>query len=212
MKHIFWLLLLPMISFSQTAEDVALKTEKALHSLRSLQANFEHIYYSSTISTPLIEKGEFYLKKPDLMKWEYKEPEKRIYLLKGAFFVEYIPEENQIIEYDLSKEGHESEILLLLSGQKGLLDNYSVEFSPFPTKNKKSSHLKLTSKQEDEDSFILLEINKKNWLIQKAVFFDWAGNKTEFHFSRIKINVPFDKSTFELNAPPGVEIINKKTD
>ena len=210
MKHITGLLVLLLFSFSQTAEDIALKVEAKLRSLQSIQANFEHNYFSSSISTPLKEKGKFYYKKPDLMKWEYKEPEKRIYLLKGGFFFEYILEDKQIIQYDLSKEGYEPEILFLLSGKKKIVDNYSLEFSPFPTEHPKAFQLKLTPNREVDYSFILLEINEKSWLIQKAIFFDWAGNKQEFHFERIRANKPRARDLFELKAPPGVEIIKNR--
>lgn len=211
MKHIAWLFLFSLLSFPYTAEDIALRTETKLRSLRSIQAKFEQVYYSSTVSTPLREKGNFYFKKPGLMKWEYKDPEERTYLFKEGFILEYIPEDNQIIKYDLSREEHESEILSILSGQKGIVDNYSVEFSPFPTKNSKALQLKLTPKQEDTDTFILLEIDEKTWLIQKAIFFDWAGNKMEYSFSKIKTNVRFAKDVFELKVPPGVEIIENQT-
>lgn len=210
MKHITGLLVLLLFSFSQTPEDIALKVEAKLRSLQSIQANFKHNYFSSSISTPLKEKGKFYYKKPDLMKWEYKEPEKRIYLLKGGFFFEYIPEDKQIIKYDLSKEGYEPEILFLLSGKKKISDNYSLEFSPFPTEHPKAFQLKLTPNREADYSFILLEINEKSWLIQKAIFFDWAGNKQEFHFERIRVNKPLARDLFELKAPPGVEIIKNR--
>jgi outer membrane lipoprotein-sorting protein len=67
----------------------------------------------------------------------------------------------------------------------------------------------LTPREEDEYSFILLEIDEKSWLIRKAIFLDWAGNKTEFRFSRIRANVRVPLSFFELNVPPDVEIIEK---
>jgi len=212
MRRVLWLLIISLFSFSITAEDVALRTEKTIYSLRSIQAKFEQTYYSSTVSTPLKERGDFHFKKPALMKWEYKDPEKKIYLLKDGFFWEYIPEEKRLTIYDLSKEEHESEILSLLSGQRGIMDNYMVEFSPFPTENSKSYQLKLTPKQGDADTFILLEIDERSWLIQKAIFFDWAGNKTEYKFSRMKTNLPLPENLFELKVPPDVEIIEHKTD
>ena len=210
MKRFGWLLLFPLLIFSQTAEDVAQKTEAKIRSYQSLQANFEQTYYSSTISTPLKEKGKFYFKKPGLMKWEYTEPEEKFFLVKDDLFWDYNREENQLIKYDLTKEGYEPEILSLLSGQIRILDNYSVEYNPFPTENTKAFQIKLTPKEEDPDTFILLEINEKNWLIQKAIFFDWAGNKTEYHFIQTKINITLSKDTFELKVPPDVEIIENR--
>ena len=210
MSFLASLLLLSSLITSYTAGDVALKTEEKIRSLHSIQANFEQVYYSSTVSMPLKEKGNFNFQKPDLMRWEYKDPEEKTYLLKEGIFWEYIPEENQATKYDLAREGYESDILALLSGQKGILDNYQVEFSPFPTENKSAYQLKLTPRKEEEESFILLEINEKNFLIQKAIFFDWAGNKTEYIFSSIKTNVKFAHDFFELRLPPDVEIIEHR--
>lgn len=204
------LLLFSLLTTPFTAEEVALKSENKIRLLHSFQAQFEQTFYSSTVSTPLKERGHLHFKNPDLMRWEYEDPEKKTYILKKGIFWEYIPEENQVTKYDFEREGYESDILSLLSGKRGILDNYHVEFSPFPTKNPRSFQLKLTPREEEEDSFILLEIDEKTWLIQKAIFFDWAANKTEYIFSRIKTNVTYGEDFFELKLPPDVEIIEHR--
>ncbi|NIM91892.1 MAG: hypothetical protein GTO17_13200 [Candidatus Aminicenantes bacterium] len=209
MKQIPWLLILSLFLFSLTPEEVAMRTEKRLVSLKSIKADFEQIYYSVSVTTPLKEKGKFTFKKPDLMKWEYREPEEKIFLYKKGSFLFYIPEDNQLIKSSLGEENHESEILSLLSGQKTFQNHYLIELSPFPTESASSYQLKLTPREEDEYSFILMEIDEKSWLITKAIFFDWAGNKTEFRFSRIRTNVNVPLSFFELKVPPDVEIIER---
>ena len=209
MKKIALLLIMAAIAFAQTqtAEDVAQKTETQLRSYQTLQAEFEHLYYSSAVATPLRETGTCYFQKPGLMKWHYKKPEEKIYLLKDSIIESYFPEDNQLLRSSYAKED-EPNILLLLSGKQGLLENYTAEFSPFPTENTDVLQIKLTPKGEDEETFILLEIGTKTWMIQKAVFFDWAGNKSEFHFNRIRLNTSLSKKTFELNVPKGTEIIS----
>lgn len=207
MKYAAWLVLLSLLYYPNTAEDVALNAERKLHSLQSIQANFDQIYYSSSISTPLREKGEFYFKKPELMKWVYKDPEEKYFLYKDGVFLWYVPEDKELIRGALSKEQHEAEILSILSGQKRLSDAYGIEFSSFPSERPEAWQLKLTSKEEGEYSYILLEIDKKTWLIQRAIFFDWTGNKTEYKFTKIRTNVRLAKDVFELKVPPDVEII-----
>ncbi len=209
MKRFVWIVLLSLFSFSQTGEDVALRLEKSLRSVQSLEAAFEHIYYSAMISTPLSEKGKLYFQKPDQMRWEYTEPENNIYIYKGDRYQFYFPEDNQLMRGSLIEESHETEILDILTGKKTLLEFYTSELSPFPTEKSQNAQIKLTPKQEGDDSFILLEIDKKRWLIQKAVFFDWEGNKTEFQFSQIKINTHLPKNIFELKLPADVEIIER---
>lgn len=206
MKYIPWVLLLSIFLFPYTAEDVALRLEKKLLSLNSIKANFNHFYYSKSLTTPLREKGKFYFKKTGLMKWIYQEPEEKIFLYKEGKFEFYDIENNQLYRGSLSEE-NASEILDLLSGNIRLQANYHVEFSQFPSDEAHTFQVKLTPRKEDEYSSILLEIDKKTWLIRKAIFFDWIGNKTEFHFSQIKTNVPLPQNIFELKTPPDVEII-----
>jgi len=202
-----WILLLSLFLFPLTAEDVALKAEKKLLALKSIKADFEQIYYSISVSTPLREKGKFYFQKPDSMKWVYQKPEEKIFLYKKGKFLFYVPEDNQLTRGLLSGENHESEILELFSGKKVLRDNYHIEFSPFPSEKNHAFQLKLTPKEESEYSFILLEIDEKTWLIGKAILFDWTGNRTEYRFSQIKTNVRLPQNIFELKVPPDVEII-----
>ncbi len=209
MKRLVWLFWLPLFCFSQTADDVALRLERSLRSIQTLEAAFEHIYYSAVVSTPLEEKGKVYFQKPDLMRWEYLEPENNIYLYKGDKYQWYFVEDNQLMRGSLSDEGQESEILYILTGKKNLLDYYFVEWNPSPSGNLSQNQIKLTPKQEDDESHLLLEIDEKNWLIQTIIFIDWEGNKTEFRFSQQKVNVPLPKNVFELKFPPDVEIIQR---
>jgi len=209
MKRICLILLLSLFSFAQTAEDVASQLEKTLYSTQTFEARFEHNFYSAVISTPLKEKGKFYFRKPDSMRWEYTDPEHNIYLFEGDKYQWYFAEDNQLMRGFISDEGHESEILHLLTGQKNLLDFYSTSFSPFPTDNPQNAQIKLTPKQEDNGSYLLLELDKKKWLIHKIIFMDWEGNKTEFQFSRIKVNASLPKNIFELKLPTDVEIIER---
>ena len=207
MAAIICLILFISLGLGQTAEEIAVNTEARLRSFQTLQANFEQLYFSSAISTPLQERGKVYLKKPGWMKWEYQDPEEKIFLLKDKLYQAYYPEDNQLVLSTLSDENNEAEILSLLSGRRPLLEHYAVELSSFPTENSNVHQLKLTPLGEEADTFILLEIDAKTWLIQKAIFFDWAGNKQEFRFSQMETNVPLPKNIFELEVPPDVEII-----
>ncbi len=209
MKHICLTLFISLFAFAQTAEDVASQLERTLYSTQTLEARFEHHFYSAVVSTPLKEKGKLYFQKPDSMRWEYTDPEHNIYLFQGEKYQWYFAEDNQLMRGLISEEGHESEILYLLTGQKNLLDFYSISFSPFPTDNPQNAQIKFTPKQEDDGSYLLLELDKKRWLIHKIIFMDWEGNKTEFQFSRIKVNASLPKNIFELKLPSDVEIIER---
>ncbi|MDH7511399.1 MAG: outer membrane lipoprotein carrier protein LolA [Clostridiales bacterium] len=189
-------------------QQVAQNIEKRLASLRSLQADFEQAYFSSSISTPLKEKGKVYFQKPDLMRWEYLEPEEYVYLYKKGLSLAYFPEDNQLFRRVLTPEEKESELFTLLLGQASLEASYTVEPASFPSEKKDPLQIKLVPKQGGNISYILLEADEKTWLVQKFILFDSAGNKQEFHFSRIRPNPRLPANIFELDIPPDCEIID----
>ncbi len=192
----------------ESPQDIVAKVEQRLAALQSFQADFEQAYYATTISNPLKERGRVYLKKPDLVRWEYKDPEEKVIVFKAGLLLTFIPEDNQLYRQQLAKEQYETEILAVLAGQGHLVDNYVIEPSPFPGEGVHVSQLKLIPKEEGEYTHILLEIDKRTWFLRKAIFFDWAGNKNEFSFSKIRTNARLPDGLFEIKVPPDCEIID----
>lgn len=194
-------------AFGLTPREAASRIEARLHAARSLRSEYEHLYYSMTASEPLREKGRLLFQKPDRMRWDSREPEAQTFLTKDGLILFYIPGEKQLIRSRASGDRSELEILSLLSGQKSLTDAYLVDESPFPTDAANAVQIRLTPKVEGEFTYILLETDAATWLIRKAVFFDWAGNKQEFRFSRIEVDPRLSPDLFDLKVPPGTEII-----
>ena len=190
-----------------TPREAASRIEAKLLAANSLRSEYEHLYYSMTASEPLSEKGRLLFQKPDRMRWDSREPEAQTFLYKDGIILFYLPEEKQLIRSRASADRSELEILALLSGRKGLTDAYEVDESPFPTEAKNAVQVRLTPKAEGEFTYILLETDSVTWLIRKAIFFDWAGNKQEFRFSRIEVNPRLAPGLFDLEVPPGTEVI-----
>jgi outer membrane lipoprotein-sorting protein len=207
MKRFTLIFFLALLCFSQTPETVIQKAEETLASLNTFQADFEQILHSSSVATPLKEKGIIRFKKPDSMKWEYREPERKIFLTENGIYQFYIPDDNQLYRGSINREGHEGEILFILSGQRKINKSYVIEPLSFPTDGKNVDQFKLTPKSEEDYSHLFLEIQSRTGLIRKIIFFDWAGNKQEISFKRIKTNLRLPKDSFELEIPSDVEII-----
>ncbi|MCD6517117.1 MAG: outer membrane lipoprotein carrier protein LolA [Candidatus Aminicenantes bacterium] len=206
MKCVVFYLILSLSGFSQNAADIASRTEQKLRSLISFQAEFKQVYYSSSVSTPLTEYGTVYYKRPGLMKWAYTEPEEKTVLLTENKIQYYFPEDNQLLIQDTTDEEQSNNIMSLLTGKTHILQDYDAETAEEDAAGS-NYHIKLIPKYNDIENFILLDIDKKSLFIIKATFFDWAGNKQEFIFSRIQINRDMPDRTFDLIVPEDVEII-----
>jgi outer membrane lipoprotein carrier protein len=211
-KHVpvFFLAVTIAVSASAaiTAEEAAANLEKALGALRTFQAKFEQLYYSVSVSDTLHESGEVLFQKPDLMRWEYKDPQKKVFLYKDGVIQMYLAEENQLTRSRVSKEAIESDILGIFLGHRSFHEIYVIEDTHFPTDTAHVRQIKLTPRTEGDYSHILLEIDEATWLLRRAVFLEWAGNKREFIFSRFRVNAGLPGRTFELKVPPDCEIID----
>jgi outer membrane lipoprotein carrier protein len=193
-----------------TPQQAVRNLENAFASLRSLEADFRQDYLSSTIATPLQESGRFYFQKPDRMRWEYREPEPHVFVVKDGRVWDYVPEDNQLIRTALSPEQKNSAVFSLLTGRARIEDDYQIEPAEFPSDRKSAVQVKLIPRQEGEFTHILLEIDTGTWLIDRIVTLDWAGSKQEFVFRRVKINPGLPEATFEVKVPAGTEIIEDR--
>ncbi len=191
-----------------TPEEAVANLEKALRAVGTLQAKFEQLQYSMSVSTPLREKGEFFLQRPDRMRWEYRDPQDKVFLYKDGLLEMYLPEEKQLTRSRVPRETLETDIFGIFLGVMSFRDAYVIEDSPFPTDASRVRQVKLTPRTEGDYSHILLEIDERTWLLRRAIFLEWAGNKREFIFSQVRTGVRLPARIFELKVPPDCEIID----
>jgi len=191
-----------------SAEQAVGNLERALKAATTLQARFEQLYYSMSISEPLREKGQLFLEKPDRMRWDYKDPQDKVFLYNEGVLETYLADEKQLTRSPVSEEALKSDIFGIFLGTVSFRDAYVIEDSPFPTDATRVRQVKLTPKTEGDYSHILLEIDETTWLPRRVIFLEWAGSKREFVFSRIRTGGRIPARTFVLKVPPGTEIID----
>ncbi len=194
------------------AAATARRLEAAVKSIRTLRADFQQLYYAASVTEPIVESGELFLRKPDLMRWEYRKPEKKVFLAAAGRFEMYLAADNQLVRSAIPPEAYDSDIIGILIGSRSLLDTYRIEDVSFPTNSIDIRQIKLTPLKETEFSHILLEVDDRTGLLVRAIMVEWAGNKREYRFTRLKPNAELPGGIFELKPPPGCEIIEDHGD
>jgi len=204
----FYLFLILCSSFQEPSElTIISNLEKRLQSIETLEADFVHSYLPAYQSKGIEEKGHLYLQRPDRMRWDYQEPERKSFLLKGNVLLSYFYEDKQLVRQPLEEEVIKESVLGLLAGKTGLLELYSAEIIARERKTQRVT-LKLEPLEKQEISSLLLEIDMSRWLIVRMAFFEATGVRQEFLFSRYKINPHLPANTFDIPVPPDWEIID----
>lgn len=200
---LIWLQLLIIIS---PENPILINLEKRLQAIQTLETDFVQIFQSPTLGQEIKERGHLYLRRPDQMRWDYREPERKSFLLQGKTLLVYFYEDKQVIRQSIDEKEIKETILGLLSGKFSLQDLYILEKISEATDGR-SITLELKPHQTQEIDRLYLEVDKRQWLIRRIIFFESTGARQEFLFSNLKLNPPLASKIFEIPIPPDWEII-----
>ena len=168
-----------------------------------LVARFSQSYRSGILGREITERGVVSIKRPGRMRWEYKDPERKLFISDGRTFYFYVPADRQVI---LSEQDQQRSLAArLLSGKDGLGDEFAVSLDE-PLEDG-VVRLKLVPRHEQADverAFVDVELSGR---IRSILLDDLQGNRTRFRFDELRENVGLKDSLFRFEIPKGVEVI-----
>ncbi len=171
----------------------------------TLIARFEQVD-SSGMTEGYIQKGEVSLKEPGKMRWDYREPQERMFLSDGKVLWMWTPALKQVIRHGSLDPKAAARIFDFLHGLSNVKEDYRVSLEA----GSKESHVLVLQPITPEVPFarVTLSFHRTTLDIQKAVMVDALGNISTTTFSDVKLGVPLDDSRFRFVPPPGVEVID----
>jgi outer membrane lipoprotein carrier protein len=206
-----WFLILFILFYSVPASaDDSLKLlmermQKRYETLGSLKANFTQTYESSRFSDQMVEKGIVYLRKGGLMRWEYNDPEDKIFVSDGVFYYYYVPEDKQVIKVPADQKTDQRSPTLFLAGRGDFLRDFRAEWAD-PRKG--SNQVKLTPiKPQPDFRYLLVDVDPAKGLILRLQVVDAFENRTDYRFQNIEENPRLPEQYFAFKAPPGTDVI-----
>lgn len=194
---------------SVSLEDYIHAFESSYHEVNTLRADFTQTYTSG--ARVRVESGTVSLAKGGRMRWDYREPEAKLFVSDGKEMSLYIPAEKQLSRSGVkATEDFRTPLGVLLS-RLSLRKVFSrVEFADQapPQAEVGNRVLRGYPKKEFEEGYreVLIELSPKMDIRRLVV--SYADNSTmEFTFNNIQRNVPLQPSLFHFVPPPGTEII-----
>ena len=188
---------------SELAESLVKRIEERHAQTTDLVADFVQSYRSGLLGRELVERGEVSIQRPGRMRWEYKEPEEKLFISDGHTFYFYVPEDKQVIVQDQDEQ--RSLAARLLFGEGGLLDEFEASLDePF---EEGVLRVRLVPRKEDaelEQAYIDVEPAGR---VRSILIEDIEGNRTRFRFDGVKENTGLPDRLFRFEIPSGVEVI-----
>lgn len=197
----------PQRSAMETLQEV----ERRYNRLRTVRLRFQQFYRQNN-QVLRGEEGTLYLSKPGQMRWEYEDPEPKLFLSDGQRLVLYVPSENRMTETAVKSSDDLRTPLRLLLGQLRLQDEFKeIIEGPFeiPPLEKGNIVLKATPKHlEDRLEWVVFEVSPQHE-IRRIIASEPGGLQTEFRFEDEEGNIPLSSRLFRFEPPPGTEIVRQ---
>ena len=175
--------------------------------LKTFKAEFTEIYQGDGVSRT--ESGTLWLKKPGRMRWEYRTPREKLFLIdsENAYF--YVTGDRQARKTPVKNLDDIRSPLRYLLGKTKLekeLEGLSLAPDVAPIQTGDVVLRGLPKGMKDRVSSVILEVSPEHQL-RRIVLHGVDGTVTDFRFSQMEENVPVQDSLFRFVPPPGVDTL-----
>jgi outer membrane lipoprotein carrier protein len=187
---------------ADSGEALARRVDARQAGVRDLTARFVQSYRSGVLGREVTERGTVSIKKPGLMRWEYREPEKKVFVSDGKQFFFYVPADKQVI-VKAQDSGQQGVAAIVLGGGKILEHFQAFAEEPLPGRER----LRLVPRKADADvQRVYLDVDAGGRVVAIEVW-DAQGGHSRFQFEGVKENVGLKDDAFRFQPPAGVEVV-----
>jgi outer membrane lipoprotein carrier protein len=186
------------------ARRIALAVEARHQRVNDLQARFVQAYRSAALGQEIVESGTLRFKRPGLMRWEYRKPERKLFICDGTDFYFYVPADRQVIVR--RRERDQGLAYRLLFGEVAVDREFEATIE---STDGASTRVKLTPRRPDaEVASVVLDVDSDLHL-RGIEIRDLQGNRSGFRFEEVRENRGVADSSFHFEIPAGVEVVRE---
>ena len=194
-------------SFAVDLETVAAGLQQRYASAETMTGNFQQTYRAPGIEQ--VESGVFRMKRPGLMRWDYRQPETKLFVADGREAFLYVPLDRQVTIQSFSASDMRGTPLEFLLGGTDIRKNFVVSWeNNFRPTSEPTLLVRLTPRSsQSEYQFLVLAIDPKNYDLRRITIHEHGGNTSEFLLSNLSANAKIDNKEFRFKPPKGTEVM-----
>lgn len=177
---------------------------------RDLSARFHQTATNRALGQVQEASGMFLAKRPGKMRWEYQKPDTRLYVTDGKTLWVYSQTDNQVTIQDIAEAVTSRLPLSFLAGNCELAKDFDIALVEHAGTRASPPTRILDLKPKRPEAGIarmLLEVDTKNYTVEKTTLFDAYGNTTAIALSQLKVNPGLDDQQFRFVPPAGATVV-----
>lgn len=186
---------------SNAQEEDKYELLEILNQYSSLSASFVQRLVDKEGEEVSVQSGYMRARSPNLFWWEIQDPYTMIYRLESPNVLIFDEDLNQVSYHQLDTELELPIVALLLQEDAEVLDDYQVV--------RRRNSFELTPNRNSLP-FTSIRVYFAGNALDAIDVLDGMGQRTEFNFSNLQVNIDLEDSKFSLDLPEGVEVIGEK--
>ena len=171
----------------------------------AVEGRFTQTYTNRVLKRTVTERGRLVLSPPDRVRWEYTDPEQKLFVTEGRFAWFYVPDDR--VAYRLHLDAERARLLptRFILGDVSLREEFKVRALESPEGRRR---LELTPRvRADEFESLVLELSDPGSDVLGLTIVDGLGNVTNYEFSALQAIEAVSPGLFKFEPPEHVEVV-----
>jgi outer membrane lipoprotein carrier protein len=188
------------------ASEIAARVQSRYDKVRDFTADFIHSYEGGVLRRKITERGVVQVKKPGRMRWDYRSPEKKLFVSDGRDMYLHEVAANQVTVFTVPQGDEAETAVLFLAGKGNVTRDFTVTHAEGGAAD--TYALRLTPKAPERDyDWLLLVVDRETLQIRSLSALDNQGGRSTFEFSNFRENTGLSDQTFTFRIPRGADVV-----
>lgn len=183
--------------------------QKTYEGTKDFSGNFTQRYTFTMLRRTQESKGQVKFERPGRMRWDYREPTAKTFIVDGTSLWVHQPVDNTAFVNKCFKQDGLTASVAFLWGAGKIREQFDVSWFDGTFGDKTDDHLQLVPKQANSVfAKLILVLDPKTHRVKQSVVVDPQGNVNQFIYDGVVFNKGQAKSTFTFTPPAGTHVSN----
>lgn len=194
-----------LFPLSAQAADAAQRLADMLGAQRTMQATFEQTVYGSNGVVTQSARGSMQVARPQLFRWEVREPFEQLIIADGKQVWVYDPDLMQAVVRPFDRQLADTPALLFGGDARSIGERFEVKI---PEETAKGIRFELKPRA-DNALFESLRVTFIDNRMREMSLLDGLGQRTRIQFGDVSLNGAIPAERFRFEPPAGTDVIRE---
>jgi outer membrane lipoprotein carrier protein len=192
---------------SPPIDELVASLQQRYSAVRDLTADFEHRVSGGVLSTTDLERGTVHIKRPGRWRFDYREPEPKLFVSDGTTVYAHFPLDLQVVVTAVPADAGASNPAAFLSGRGNLVRDFTASWGDPQEATPDTWVVRLTPLDDADYETLELSVDRGTLDIRRLATTDFLGAVSTYRFSNLRTNRDLSDTLFAFEIPPNTEVL-----